>query len=323
MLQARPAEAEAELSFAAVSDLRRRRSTRRCATGLPPPQRQALEVALLLREAGDRRPTHGRRPARSCPRFTILSKRRSLSSSWSTTRSGWIERPCAPSRSRIRRLPRRAGVVVASRAGTRDQAPLDLERDPESRGESSTSSLRHCPSRLCTTSSGSRLGLKLPRPMLVRVADASGGNPFDALEIAGRPRPPSGTRPPSVTSCPCRGPSTICCSDRLDRLSPPATGSGIGRVLRSPPDHRERRRCASTRCRRRGGRRCWRPRRPAHPRIGWGDRLRFSHPLLASTIYGSFTGARRRLLHLPARGRRRRPRGGGAPSRSKRRPAQR
>ena len=50
MLQVRPAEAEADLSFAALGDLVGGVFDE-VSDALPPPQRQALEVALLLREA--------------------------------------------------------------------------------------------------------------------------------------------------------------------------------------------------------------------------------------------------------------------------------
>ncbi len=53
VLQARPAEAEAELSYAALADLVGGVFDQ-ASRDLPTPQRQALEVALLRREADER-----------------------------------------------------------------------------------------------------------------------------------------------------------------------------------------------------------------------------------------------------------------------------
>src|SRR5688500_12964543 len=52
VLEAGPAETESDLSFAVLGDLVGDRFAD-VREALPPPQRQALEVALLLREAGE------------------------------------------------------------------------------------------------------------------------------------------------------------------------------------------------------------------------------------------------------------------------------
>jgi hypothetical protein len=83
----------------------------------------------------------------------------------------------------LRRLPPRVGVLLAHRAEPRQELPLGLARAlPEDR------LLRIAPGPLSLAALHlvvkSRLGVSLPRPLLARLADASGGNPFYALEMA-------------------------------------------------------------------------------------------------------------------------------------------
>ena len=129
--------------------------------------------------------------------------------------------------------------------------------------------------------------------MLVRVAEASGGNPYFALEIAGalardHAQPALGDLLPV--------PRTLhdLLSDRIDRLSRAAravasaaaalsrpTAETVGAAVGSDLDVDAALLEAEE----------------AGVLVSDGDRLRFSHPLLASAIYGSLTAGRRRALH--------------------------
>ena len=202
----------------------------------------------------------------------------------------WLDRASARAiEFAARRLPPRAGLVVASRPGA---MPLDLDAtlapgsvDRVVLGPLSLASLHHLIQ--------SRLGLKLPRPTLVRIAEASSGNPFYALEISGalargRVLPGLGDVlpvPPSLHEI---------LRDRVGRLSAPAqaaasaaaalsrpTADGVEAAVGSDVDVDAALAEAEA----------------AGVLISDGDRLRFSHPLLASTIYGSLTASRRRALH--------------------------
>ena len=173
MLVARPSDAEAQLSFAALIDL--------CdgagrSTALPAPQRAALEVALLRREPAGAPPEphaiglgaaqRAGRAARPC---------------WSrsTTSSGSTRRP--PRRSRSPRGGSTAtpvGFLLARRPG----APSALEQALERRRSSASRSARSSAAR-SRALLAERLGLSLPAPLLRRIVDATLGNPLFALEV--------------------------------------------------------------------------------------------------------------------------------------------
>ena len=188
VLQARPAEAEADLSFAALGDLVGGVFDE-VRDALPPPQRQALEVALLLREADE--PADPRTTASALLTVvTILSRRDPLVIAIDDAQ--WMDRASRRALEfSARRLPQRVG---SRRRESRRGGPSESTRPRRVRsrrqrlerlvlGPLSLAALHHLIQ--------SRLRLKLSRPMLVRVAEASGGNPFFALEISSGP----GARP--------------------------------------------------------------------------------------------------------------------------------
>jgi len=139
----------------------------------------------------------------------------------------------------------------------------------------------------------SRLGLRLSRPVLVRVAEASGGNPFYALEISD-----ALARGPGL---PALGdvlpvPRTLhdLLSDRVDRLSPPAraVAAAASALSRPTPEILDVALGSNV-----DTDAALSEAEAAGVLASERDRLRFSHPLLASTIYGSMTVARRQALH--------------------------
>lgn len=195
VLACRPAGAEAELSYGALGDLVSP-VLDDVLPELPAPQRWALEVALLLRPVG------GRPPDQRAIGLALLGLTRVLSKSSpvlvAVDDAQWLDRASAGVLEfALRRLegePIRA--LVSLRGEEHRAAPLRLERAlPEERltrlhlGPLSLGALH----RLLRA----RLEVGLARPTLVRVHEASAGNPFYALEIArtlveGERRPEAG-----------------------------------------------------------------------------------------------------------------------------------
>lgn len=289
VLRARPAEAEADLSFAALGDLVGG-IFEEVRDGLPVPQRQALEVALLLREADE--PANPLTLASALLNvLTMLSNADPLVIAIDDAQ--WMDQASRRALAfSVRRLPQRVGVVVASRVDDRAGTPFDLERglQPGSFqrlvvGPLSLAALHHL------IQSG--LGLSLSRPMLVRVAEASSGNPFYALEIAGALA--HGHALPALGDL-LPVPRTLhdLVSDRLDRLSPPARSVASAAAALSRPTADALEAALGSEF---DVHAAMLEAEEAGVLVSDGNRLRFSHPLLASTLYGSLTALRRRALH--------------------------
>ena len=179
VLEARPAESEAKLSFAGLADLL---STvpARVLDAIPAVQREALEVALLRARAA-------RTPDRRLLGTALLSVVRALAAEREVVLAiddlQWLDPPSSAAvEFTLRRLleePVRA--LVAVRAGDAAQFGLSgVEHDGRlvrlELGPLSIASLH----RIVST----QLGRAFPRPTLVRIGQACGGNPLYALEIA-------------------------------------------------------------------------------------------------------------------------------------------
>ena len=289
VLRARPAEAEAELSFAALGDLVGG-VLDDVSDALPPPQRVALDVVLRRRDADS--PAD---PLTTATAFlsvlTILISRSPLviaidDAQWLDGASRRVLEFSA------RRLPRQCGILVGHRAGEGASTPLGLDGALALGG---LERLRLGPMSVSALDRivGSRLGARPSRPLLVRVAEAARGNPFFAIEISramaqGRSTPALGDPLP----VPHRLRDLL--SDRVGRLSPAAqaaawaasalsrpTAASVVAALGPDIDADEALHEAEQ----------------AGVLVADGDRLSFSHPLLASAVYGAVTGTRRRALH--------------------------
>jgi DNA-binding NarL/FixJ family response regulator len=179
-LSSRPAEAEASLSYSGLADLVG------SAYGdvrdeLPPPQQHALDVALL-RTLSERR---------TDPRTTATAL---VSLLHAHTARGpvilaiddvqWLDRASARALEfAVRRLPPRVNLLVTQRADSSDEPPLGLAEELAHGslermlvGPLSVAALHHV--------IRARLGAVPSRPLLLRIASSSEGNPFYALEIA-------------------------------------------------------------------------------------------------------------------------------------------
>ena len=291
VLACRAAGAEAQLSFAALGDLLAD-VLEETLPELPTPQRHALEVALLLEEA------RGPPPDQRAIALAFLGVLRLLARIGpvlvAVDDAQWLDTPTAAVLEfALRRLESEPiALLAAVRREEGRVALLELERAvPEGR-------LRRL--AVAPVSVGAlqrllrlRLGAALSRPTLLRVHEASGGNPFYALELAralerqgseleaGRPLPIPDDLHDIVRVRLAELPEQV--QDML--LAVAALASPTVPLVRATTGSRGRPA----------------PGLEAAEAAGVielkGERIRFSHPLLGSTLYSRAEPARRRRLH--------------------------
>lgn len=182
VLECRPSGAETLLSFAGLDDLLSE-VAHEALPMLPGPQRRALEVALLLEEAAEPAPDQ------RAIALAFLGVLRHLVASAhllvAVDDVPWLDAPSTFvlefAARRLRDDPIR--LLLARRADGDAPVPLGLDRAvPDgalhrlSVGPLSLGAVNHL--------LGARLGASFPRPILRRVHEISGGNPFFALELA-------------------------------------------------------------------------------------------------------------------------------------------
>jgi ATP/maltotriose-dependent transcriptional regulator MalT len=289
VLQARPAESELNLSFAAIADLLGA-AFDEMRGHLPAPQERAMGAALLRLDPEE--PSEPRTTATALVSvFTTLARERPLLVAVDDVQ--WLDRASQRALAfAVRRLPERLGLVVTRRGAGGDEAPLGLARalpaDQLRRlvpGPLSLAGLQQILS--------SRLGMSFPRPLLARIAEASGGNPLFALEIAQATM--RGKREPSLDD-PLAVPSRLdeLMGDRVRTLSDPAREAVRVAAFLSRPT-------AATIVEALGpnldGRAALGEAEEAGVLVAERERVRFTHPLLASVVYGSTSRGRRLELH--------------------------
>jgi DNA-binding CsgD family transcriptional regulator len=282
VLSASPAEKEATFAYSAVGDLLEP------VLGdfigeLPGPQRRALEVALLLRESD------GPPPEQHTLGVALLGVLRALAESQPVLLGvddiQWLDPSSA------------AMLEFAARRLRDERVVLLLARRQTSRSDSDRLELTMPEDRRLTLRVGplsmgalhrllrARLEVTLARPALLRVHEASGGNPFYALELV-RALQSSGGRIRPGRPLPVPRTLEAILRERLD-----AQPASVREVLAEAAALR----------------------RPTEAALGnWpaleqaaeaglieltGGEVRFTHPLLASAAYGSITAAERRRLH--------------------------
>jgi len=289
VLSCHPVEAETKLAFASLADLLEP-VAESVLPALPEPQRLALEVALM------RASPPGTPPSARAVATAVLSAFRMLAVAApvlvAIDDEQWLDRASADALAfALRRIGQhRIGVVASVRADVGAAAdPLAL--DDAFGGDVE----RH---RLAPLSLGAlhhvihaHLEHVFPRPTLRRIAAASEGNPFFALELA-RAVIDAGT--PAGPGVPLPVPETLTSLlvRRLDRL-PALTRDvllivsalsvpTVARVRATVPGDAD---AALARA--------------VHARVidVHGERLRFTHPLLASAVYASAGAAQRREIH--------------------------
>jgi DNA-binding CsgD family transcriptional regulator/tetratricopeptide (TPR) repeat protein len=181
VLAARPSEAETKIAYTVLRDLLGVPFAD-VSPRLPPPQRHALEVALLLADPGEIVPERG------AIRVATLTALRELASARPVVLAlddvQWIDAPSASvlafAARRLEELP--VGLLLTVRSENEAEAPELVTALPEERvrreriGPLSIGAL-HTLIRV-------RLGRTFPRPVLRRLHESSGGNPLYGLELA-------------------------------------------------------------------------------------------------------------------------------------------
>jgi DNA-binding CsgD family transcriptional regulator len=286
VLRCRPAKSERRFAFAALRDLLERVPNDDLSE-LPSPQRHALEVALLRAEQQDAP------PGRNAVALALLGLMRALARAAPLVAAiddvQWVDGASAAALTfAIRRLTDEpVGILVTRRARGGD-LPLGLaELEPRTArlalGPLALEPLDHL--------LRARADAALPRPLLVQVHQTCGGNPFYAMEIA---------RALARLERPLRAGEPLPVSDSLGKL----VGERLGRL---PPEVHDVLAAVAA---------VARPTLPVvDAALGRGsraklakaveagvveledERIRFTHPLLATVLYSALPIARRRLLH--------------------------
>jgi ATP/maltotriose-dependent transcriptional regulator MalT len=208
-------EAEASLSFAGLSELLDE-VLEEAGPALVAPRRRALEVALRLAEPGDDAPDNLLIGLAVLDVFQALAERGPVLVALDDMQ--WLDPSSAGvlqiAFRRLREQP--VGVLATVRTAPEVSSPFELERafpgerlQRRSLGPLSLGVLH----RLLKE----RLGLELTRPELVRVREATAGNPFFALEL-GRELVRTGTRPAAGRELPVPESLRELLGERLARL---------------------------------------------------------------------------------------------------------
>jgi DNA-binding CsgD family transcriptional regulator len=289
VLRARPAESEAKLSYAVLADVVGPVFDEARAQ-LPHPQELALAATLLRVTSSE--PADPRTVATAVVGvLTELVRGQPVLVAIDDVQ--WVD--LASRRAlefAVRRVPAQLRLLVTRRSEGAADVPLDLDRalSPDAfqrvvLGSLSLASLHHIVRE--------RLGTSPTRPMIARIAEASGGNPFFAIEIAragaGRAAGPGEHGPLPV-------PQSVqkLAAERVNALSSAAretvlVAAALSRptadaVLAALPDDL-------------AGGAALAEAEDAGVLVTEHGRIRFTHPLLASAVYASVSEARRHALH--------------------------
>jgi DNA-binding CsgD family transcriptional regulator len=289
VLACRPAESEAKLAFAALIDLLGD-AFAEVADQLPSVQRQALAVAMLREEP------RGTPPDRSVIGVGFLAVVRALAERAPVLIAvddvQWIDPSSAAvlafATRRLYGLP--VGVLVTRRT-TAKELPAALAR---ALAEAGLQRIDLGPLSIGALQLvlRSRMTKAIPRPLLRRIHQASAGNPLFALEIAAALD--GSEAPPADGGLPVPKDLLRLLGARIDSLSPDArevlliaaaasrpTEELVASVSGPVPDVADV---------------LARAERAGVLRLG-GGRVRFTHPLLASTVYEAASDEGRRRAH--------------------------
>jgi DNA-binding CsgD family transcriptional regulator len=289
VLSSRPAESEATLSFAALGDLMDG-VLDEALPQLPPPQRRALEVALLLEDPV------GSPPEQRAVAVAFLAVIRRLSASGPVILAiddlQWLDVPSARAvEFALRRLSGERAGLLASVRDPGDERPVSAASTglPAER----LMRMRIGPLTLGAFQSAVRatVGPGLSLLTIRRLFDASGGNPFYGLELA-RALQRAGAEPSPEDPLPVPGDLQGVLSARLAALPADARDALlVASCLRSP---------TIMMLEQASGPSALASLQTAAGRgvIGFqGARVRFTHPLFASAIYSGAPPGRRREVH--------------------------
>src|SRR5262245_58367340 len=289
VLVRRPVESETQLAFAALGDLLEDVPTD-AMSGLPEPQRRALDVALLRREA------EGPAPLPRAVALGLLGVVRSLSESKPVLLAvddvQWLDRPSASALEFVARRLREGpiGLLVARRLDAGNAPALTELALPDDRFERLV--VGPLDLDMLDRLLRDRADIQLNRPTLVELHAASGGNPFFALEIT---RSMVQLELPWTPGAPLPVPDNLraLVAERLSGLSSPARDVAlVVAVLRRATVGLVRAAEGTS-----GTDAALDEGVDAGVLETDGERVRFTHPLVASVLYAGTTGAQRRKLH--------------------------
>jgi DNA-binding CsgD family transcriptional regulator len=289
VLSARPVEAETQLSYAGLADLLDPVLDASLAE-LPAPQRQALEAALHRAEA------EARAPDQAAIAFAVLGTLRTAASDRrlivAVDDLQWLDGPSLFALEfAVRRLrDESVGVLLALRPDRAQGSSIEFERWlPEERvrridlGPLSLGVLHHLVQ--------GRLDVVLSRPLLQRVHETSGGNPFFALELA-RALQQHGEQPRPGEAFPVSGELRQLLRARLGALSSDTHEALLVAASVPQPTVRLVAEAAGAEARE-----SLRHAVDAELIELEDDRIRFVHPLFASAVYLETDADRRRAVH--------------------------
>ncbi len=286
VLRTSPAPSDLRLAFAGLADLLEPRLDA-LLPGLPAPQRRALAVALHVQDA----PANPLEPHVSAAAFRTALRLLAADAPVLVVIDDvqWLDAPTASAASfAFRRLGgERIGLLLALRTdGADGELPLELNRASMSVESVPVGGLSIGAMHRMLVS---RLGTSFSHHTLTRVHAESGGNPFIALEIA-RALARRGVVRVATGSLPVPDTLAGLIGERLRALpAPVAEALGVVAVF---PD------ATMNRCLAAG---VATSDLDAAVLAGVvdvdGERVRFSHPLLASAVLGAIPPGRRRQLH--------------------------
>src|ERR671918_225690 len=283
VLLCRPAEAEAGLAFVALADLLEN-VPQEVLASLPEPQRGALEIALRRADA----PEQPDRVALARGALAVISQ---VASSGPTVvavdDAQWLDAPSRDAlRFAFRRLVDERVGLFATVRGDPPRAPLDVDAAlPAERITRLT--LGPLALEELEGVARSQSDISLPPPSWRAVYRVSGGNPFFALQIAEAVARKGGLAPGETPPLPESVTQAV--SDRLGPLSAGARrtllyagalGKPTSSILRTAQADAGLQEALEARVLELDG-----------------DRLRFTHPLLAASVYGNASSEERRAAH--------------------------
>ena len=288
VLSAWPAEAETHLSYAGLADLLEPVLEDSLAE-LPAPQRQALEAALLRAEPAGGAPDQAAISFAVLGALRIAARDRRLIVAVDDVQ--WLDGPSLFALEfAVRRLRDEFGVLLALRPDRERASAIEFERWlPEERvrridlGPLSLGAMHHLVQ--------DRLDLVLSRPLLQRVHETSGGNPFFALELA-RALQQRGEQPKPGEPLPVGGELRQLLRARLGALSNDAQEALLVAASVPQPTVGLVSEAAGA-----GARESLQQAVDAEVVEVEDDRIRFVHPLFASAVHLETDADRRRAVH--------------------------
>lgn len=274
VLSARPAQSEARLAFASIADLLEQVPL----DGLPGVQRHALEVAMLREESG----AAGVDPRTVATGLLNLIRRLAAESPVviAVDDAQWLDEPSAEALTFALRRLEGLGVAVISSVRVDGRRPptfeSELPRQEVVIGPLGVAALHEIVKQ--------HLSISVPRPTLVQIVAASGGNPLYAVEIA-RELVRQGL-PPAGARLPVPGSLMSLVSARVSLLPGRTQDALLLAACLSQP---------TTQLIDLGD--LEPAERAAIVEVEAGGRIRFGHPLLAAAVYEAASGTRRLAAH--------------------------